>query len=83
MEVQTMTLNSGTIDVYGRFIEEMDALRVDANASAVEVVGLCFRAVKRAQMVADGELATVAARSIPQLREPITVTLLDGSEVTV
>ena len=60
-------------------------------AKAAEVEVICSYPIRPytaimmelAKMVADGELATVAARSIPQLREPITVTLLDGSEVTV
>lgn len=43
-------------NVYEAFIAEMDALTILADESAVSVVGQLTRAVKRAQMVADGEL---------------------------
>lgn len=49
--------------VYERFIEESEAMLIKADDSAVHVVGMLTRAVKRAQMVADGELPTVAERA--------------------
>lgn len=49
-------------NVYQRFVEEVDALTIQGADPAVKVVGELTRAVKRAQMVVDGELATVAAR---------------------
>lgn len=49
--------------VYDRFHEEINAMVIPAAWSAVRVVGELTRAVKRAQMVADGELAPVAERS--------------------
>ena len=50
------------MDVYHRFIEEVDALYLKADWTAVQTVGELTRAVKRAQMVYDGELAEVALR---------------------
>lgn len=50
-------------NVYQRFCEEVDALVIGADDSAVAVVGDLTRAVKRAQMVVDGELAPVADRT--------------------
>ncbi|HSX22674.1 MAG TPA: hypothetical protein VLE97_07890 [Gaiellaceae bacterium] len=50
------------MNVYERFIEEVDALVVAANDPAAKVVGDLTRAVKRAQMVVDGELEPVAQR---------------------
>lgn len=49
-------------NVYQRFIEEVDAIIVAGGDPAVKVVGDLTRAVKRAQMVVDGELPTVAER---------------------
>ena len=49
-------------NVYELFIGEMDALSIGAALSAAEVVGLLTRAVKRAQMVFDGELEPVDNR---------------------
>jgi hypothetical protein len=50
------------MDVYHRFIEEVDALTIKADWTAVKTVGELTRAVKRAQLVYDGELAEVALR---------------------
>jgi hypothetical protein len=50
------------MNVYERFIEEQEAMTIKADESAVAVVGRLMRAVKRAQMVADGELPPVAER---------------------
>jgi hypothetical protein len=50
-----------TSNVYERFIEEQEAMTIKADESAVAVVGRLIRAVKRAQMVVDGELAPVEA----------------------
>lgn len=50
------------MNVYERFIEEVEALDISAYEQAVSVVGQLTRAVKRAQMVVDGELRTVAER---------------------
>lgn len=50
------------MNVYERFIEEVDALVIKADKPAVAVVGELTRAVKRAQMVVDGELPRVAER---------------------
>ena len=47
---------TSTKNVYKRFIEELNALRINANDPAAHVVGELTRAVKRAQMVVDGEL---------------------------
>ena len=49
-------------NVYGRFVEEMDAVLIRADDPAVRVVGELTRAVQRAQMVVDGELLPVAQR---------------------
>lgn len=49
-------------DVYERFIEEVEALTIGASDPAAVVVGRLTRAVKRAQMVSDGELAPISAR---------------------
>jgi hypothetical protein len=51
-----------TLDVYTRFIEEVDALTINAEDSAVSVVGDLTRAVKRAQLVHEGKLDPVALR---------------------
>jgi hypothetical protein len=53
---------SGTPDVYARFCEEVDALVIAASDPAVKVVGDLTRAVKRAQMVVDGDLRPVRER---------------------
>lgn len=53
---------SASPNVYQRFCEEVDALVIGADDSAVSVVGELTRAVKRAQMVVDGELPPVAER---------------------
>ena len=50
------------MDVYHRFIEEVDALTIKADWTTVHTVGELIRAVKRAQMVYDGELNEVALR---------------------
>jgi hypothetical protein len=49
-------------NVYESFIAEVEALTINATDSAVSVVGVLTRAVKRAQMVADGELRPVSER---------------------
>jgi hypothetical protein len=55
------------MDVYELFMLEMNGLqpKIKADDSAVSVVGVLTRAVKRAQMVANGELAPVAERAVP------------------
>lgn len=53
---------AATRNVYERFIEEMDAMTIMADMSAVKVVGELTRAVKRAQLVVDGELRPVSER---------------------
>jgi hypothetical protein len=50
------------MNVYELFHEEMDALTIQSTMSAVHVVAIMTRAVKRAQLVADGELAPVKDR---------------------
>ena len=50
------------MNVYERFKEEVDAMLIAADDPAVKVVGDLTRAVKRAQMVHDGELEPVAKR---------------------
>jgi hypothetical protein len=50
-------------DVYARFIAELDALTIHAGDPAAKVVGDLTRAVKRAQLVHDGDLRPVAERS--------------------
>lgn len=49
-------------NVYERFIEEVDMLTIRADQPATAVVGELTRAVKRAQLVVDGELRPVADR---------------------
>lgn len=49
-------------DVYAIFTEEVDALTILADEPVAKVVGDLTRAVKRAQMVYDGDLAPVAER---------------------
>jgi hypothetical protein len=69
-------------NVYQRFLEELDAMEISARDNAVQVVGFCIRAVKRAQMVYDGELPTVAARPEPLGGRPDIMTdILGGSDV--
>ena len=48
--------------VYDAFIDELTALQIGADFSAVRVVGIATRAVKRAQLVVDGELAPINQR---------------------
>jgi hypothetical protein len=55
-------LNNPELDVYHRFIEELNAVTVMADIGAA-AIGICVRAVKRAQMVVDGELAPVQYRN--------------------
>jgi hypothetical protein len=62
MSEQTKPEPSEYPNVYRRFCEEVDALVIGANDSAVSVVGELTHAVKRAQMVVDGELLPVAER---------------------
>ena len=47
---------------YNRFIEEMEALNINSGSSVTNVIGICTRAAKRAQMVVDGDLPPVADR---------------------
>jgi hypothetical protein len=49
-------------NVYEAFTEELDHMVVAAGDSAVKVVGDLTRAVKRAQMVVDGELPRIRER---------------------
>lgn len=49
-------------NVYRRFIEEMNAMTIQADDPVAEVVGQMIRAVKRAQMVVDGELRPATER---------------------
>lgn len=42
-------------DFYEAFLTELGKVTVKADAPAVNVVGACIRAAKRAQMVMDGE----------------------------
>lgn len=49
-------------NVYERFIEELDAMTIHADDPVAAVVGALTRAVKRAQMVVDGDLPPVATR---------------------
>lgn len=51
-----------TPNVYELFKDEIDAMVIAAADPAAKVVGDLQRAVKRAQMVHDGELAPVAQR---------------------
>lgn len=50
------------MNVYDLFCEEMDSLTIESTMSAVQVVAIMTRAVKRAQLVLDEELAPVAKR---------------------
>lgn len=50
-------------NVYQRFIEELDGMTIMADEGAVAVTGRLTRAVKRAQMVVDGELPVLAERT--------------------
>lgn len=62
------------MNVYEAFIAEVDALTIRADDRAVAVVGELTRAVKRAQMVVDGELRPIAERA----PRKITVRLFGG-----
>lgn len=55
------------MNVYERFIEEVDALAIHADQSAVSVVAELTRAVKRAQLVVDGELRPVGDSPIAKI----------------
>lgn len=67
------------VDVYHRFIEEFDALTIRADDPAAHVVGVLFRACKRAQMVHDGDLAPVRERrQTSDEAAGVTFTLRDG-----
>lgn len=55
-------------NVYERFIEEVGALTIKADMPAAAAVGELIRAVKRAQMVVDGELQPVDDR--PEFNRP-------------
>lgn len=50
------------MSVYEAFTKEVDALTIKADFSAVRTVGILTRAVKRAQMVVDGELPPIEER---------------------
>ena len=52
------------MNVYERFIEEVEAMTISVDDSAIRVVGDLTRAVKRAQMVVDGELPPVSERRV-------------------
>lgn len=54
-------------NVYERFIEEVDVLTITTDLPVVAVVGALTRAVKRAQMVIDGELVPVDERTPEQI----------------
>lgn len=56
-------------NVYQRFIEELDGMTIMADEGAVAVTGRLTRAVKRAQMVVDGELPAVR-RAARRTRRP-------------
>lgn len=49
-------------NVYEAFNEEVEHMVIAAGDSAVKVVGALTRAVKRAQMVVDGELPRIRER---------------------
>lgn len=53
---------SDNLNVYQRFCEEVDALTIKVDDGVLAVVGDLTRAVKRAQMVVDGDLRPVAER---------------------
>ncbi|HEY3924377.1 MAG TPA: hypothetical protein VGL75_07430 [Acidothermaceae bacterium] len=55
------------MNVYERFIEEVDALTIHANQSAVSVVAELTRAVKRAQLVVDGDLRPVGDSGVAKM----------------
>ena len=50
------------MNVYEAFTKEVDALSIKADFTAVRTVGILTRAVKRAQMVVDGELPPIEER---------------------
>ena len=56
-------------DVYEAFIAEVEALTIRADMPAVAVVGELTRAVKRAQMVVDGEIRPVSERAAVHTEE--------------
>ena len=56
------TYGTGDKTFYQRFREELEALTIMADWSAVKTVGELTRAAKRAQMVFDGELDQVSDR---------------------
>lgn len=60
--IERLRKENRPMDVYHRFIEEVDVLTIKADWGAVKVVGELTRAVKRAQLVHDGELKPVSER---------------------
>jgi hypothetical protein len=66
---ETVSEPTNTSNVYERFIEEQEAMTIVADESAVAVIGRLIRAVKRAQMVVDGELAPVSERGPRKYQE--------------
>lgn len=58
----------GPNTVYERFIKEMEAMTIVGTEPAVTVVGRLTRAVKRAQMVVNGELPPVSERTPDEMR---------------
>ena len=50
------------MNVYELFNKELDNITIHADDSAVYTVGVLMRAVKRAQMVYDGQLPAVEDR---------------------
>lgn len=55
--------------VYDAFIDELTPLDIRADMPAAQVVGICTRAVKRAQLVVDEQLAPIKQRgNVAELR---------------
>lgn len=65
-----MAKDVGVKDVYGRFLDELDAMSIMSDEAAAAVVGRLTRAVRRAQMVYDGNLDSPVARGWAETVKP-------------
>lgn len=70
------------MNVYERFIEEVKALGLDANLSAVQVVGELTRACKRAQNQVDfeAEMRDIAIEAVRRERDDLARRVLRAQD---
>lgn len=57
---------TNTPSFYDLYIAEIDALTITADMTAAQVVGICTRAAKRAELVHDGDLPPITVRVAPK-----------------